>query len=206
MAAAPTRSSRRQALLDAAVRVFADKGFHAARVGDIAREAGVAYGLLYHYFPSKEDVLRTVFRETWGAMLESVHGIEAAGGPAAEQLRRVATVVLGSWKLNPDLVRVLVREVARSPQLEAEVAEIGHAMDALERIIRRGQETGELRGDLEPRIASWAVYGALEEILTGWVITRPPRDEDEVAEAVQTVVAIVLGGLLAETRARTEIG
>ena len=65
----PNRSNaqeeKRRLLLDAAVRVFARKGYHASRVGDIAEEAGVAYGLLYHYFESKEDVLLTVFRETW---------------------------------------------------------------------------------------------------------------------------------------------
>src|SRR5207342_1419224 len=70
--AVPDRSNaqgdKRRLLLDAAVRVFARKGYHAARVGDIAEEAGVAYGLLYHYFDSKEDVLRSVFRETDGSI------------------------------------------------------------------------------------------------------------------------------------------
>lgn len=194
--AVPTRADKRQLLLDAAIRVFARKGYHAARIGDIAQEAGVAYGLLYHYFASKERVLETVFRDTWTAMLEAVNGIEAAGGPAREQVRRVAAVVLGSWKLNPDLVRVLVREVTRSPHLQNEVGEIRQAMDALERIVTRGQEAGEFRASLHPRLAAWVVYGALEEVLTGWVMGAPPENDEDVAIAVRTVTELVCDGLV----------
>jgi TetR/AcrR family fatty acid metabolism transcriptional regulator len=196
--AVPTRADKRQLLLEAAIRVFARKGYHAARIGDIAQEAGVAYGLLYHYFASKEEVLETVFRDTWTAMLDAVSGIEAAGGPAREQVRRVATVVLGSWKLSPDLVRVLVREVARSPHLQSEIAEIRQAMDALERIVRSGQESGEFRESLDARLAAWVLYGALEEVLTGWVMGSPPADDDEVALAVRTVSELVCDGLVVD--------
>jgi len=192
----PARADKRQLLLDAAIRVFALKGYHAARIGDIAKEAGVAYGLLYHYFASKEEVLETVFRDTWTAMLDAIGGIEATGGPAREQVRRVAAVVLGSWKLNPDLVRVLVREVARSPQLQNEVGEIRQAMDALERIVQRGQEAGEFRGTLHTRLAAWVLYGALEEVLTGWVMGAPPENDDDVALAVRTVTEVVCDGLV----------
>jgi TetR/AcrR family fatty acid metabolism transcriptional regulator len=196
--AVPTRADKRQLLLDAAIRVFARKGYHAARIADIAQEAGVAYGLLYHYFPSKEDVLETVFRDTWTAMLDAINGIEAAGGPAREQVRRVAAVVLGSWKLNPDLVRVLVREVARSPHVQNEVDEIRQAMDALQRIVVQGQEAGEFRASLDPRLAAWILYGALEEVLTGWVMGAPPETEDDVALAVRTVTELVCDGLVVD--------
>ena len=198
--AVPTRADKRQVLLDAAIRVFARKGYHAARIGDIAQEAGVAYGLLYHYFASKESVLETVFRDTWTAMLDAVNGIEAAGGPAREQVRRVAAVVLGSWKLNPDLVRVLVREVTRSPHVQNEVGEIRLAMDALQRIVVRGQEAGEFRASLDPRLAAWILYGALEEVLTGWVMgaDAPPENDEGVALAVRTVTELVCDGLVVD--------
>jgi TetR/AcrR family transcriptional regulator, fatty acid metabolism regulator protein len=195
--AAPAVDKRRL-LLDAAIRVFAEKGYHACRVGDIAKAADVSYGLLYHYFPSKEAVLETIFRETWSDMLAAVSGIEEAGGPAREQVRRVATVVLGSWKLNPDLVRLLVREVARSPQLQEEIAEIRQAMDALERIVRQGQASGEFRPALDSRLAAWVVYGALEETLTGWVLGTPPDAGVDVERAVATVVELLCDGLVAD--------
>ena len=80
---------RRQEILDAAVRVFARKGFHTCRVGDIAEEAGVAHGLLYHYFASKDEVLETIFREAWGELLQAFRTAEATAEPAPEQLRKV---------------------------------------------------------------------------------------------------------------------
>jgi TetR/AcrR family fatty acid metabolism transcriptional regulator len=189
---------KRRLLLDAAIHVFARKGYHASRVGDIAKEAGVSYGLLYHYFGSKEEVLETIFRETWTAMLESARSIESTDAPAREQVRKVAAVVLGSWKLNPDLIRVLIREVTRSPHIHEEIEEISQAFDVLERIVKRGLEEGEFRQSVEPRLASWVLYGAIEEILTGWVIEQPPADDEEVAAAVRTVAEILCDGLVAE--------
>src|SRR6476659_5632548 len=117
-------ADRRAELLDAAVRVFAAKGFHASRVGDIATEAGVAHGLLYHYFRSKDEVLETIFRETWTTLVRETARIEAFEAPFREKLRRFARIYLGSWLVTPELVRVLVREVARSPEVGDRVDEI----------------------------------------------------------------------------------
>ena len=96
------QAERRRQILQAAVRTFAEKGYHAARVSDIAKEAGVAYGLVYHYFTSKEAVLESVFRETWGLMLAAIHDVEERGGPAPDQLRRVCKIVLRAWGDDPD--------------------------------------------------------------------------------------------------------
>jgi AcrR family transcriptional regulator len=193
--AATTATDRREQLLRAAVHVFAERGYHQARVGDIAEEAGVAHGLLYHYFSSKEDVLRTIFRESWSRLIAALHGIEEAGGPAPEQLRRIAAVLLRSWRDDPDLVRVLVREVARSPELAAQVDEVREAFLVIERVIARGQAEGSFRPELDPRLASWVVYGSLEELLTGWVLGQLPEGDEEVARAERTVIDVVCGGL-----------
>lgn len=186
---------RRRLILDAAVRVFARKGYHACRVSDIAEEAGVAHGLLYHYFPSKEAVLETVFSETWRDLLAAVRAVEEADAPARERLRQVAAILLRSWRRDPDLVRVLVRDVARSAHFQRQVAEINEAFAAIERIVERGQAAGEFRADLDARLASWIFYGALEEILTGWVLGQLPDEESAVKRAEQTVVDVVCGGL-----------
>jgi TetR/AcrR family transcriptional regulator, fatty acid metabolism regulator protein len=192
------QEEKRRLILDAAVRVFARKGYHTCRVGDIAEEAGVAYGLLYHYFSSKEEVLETVFRETWSELLEAMRGVEESGAPAREQLRQVAAILLRAWRRDPDLVRVLVREVARSPQMPRRVEEIGQAFRAIERIVARGQEEGEFRAELDPRLASWIFYGAIEEILTGWVLGQLPDGDEEVAKAERTVVEVIGGGFASD--------
>jgi TetR/AcrR family fatty acid metabolism transcriptional regulator len=191
----PAQEEKRRLILDAAVRAFARKGYHACRVGEIASEAGVAYGLVYHYFSSKDELLETIFRDTWREMLAAIEAVEAEGEPAAEQLRKVAAIVLRTWKRDPDLVRVLVREVTRSPQIQREVEEIEHAYDALERIVRDGQAKGELRDDVEPRLAALVLYGALEEILTSWVMGQLDDSDEEVDRAERAVVAIVSDGL-----------
>ncbi len=192
------QEEKRRLILDAAVRVFARKGYHTCRVGDIAEEAGVAYGLLYHYFSSKEEVLETVFRETWSELLEAMRGVEESGAPAREQLRQVAAILLRAWRRDPDLVRVLVREVARSPQMPRRVEEIGQAFRAIERIVARGQEEGEFRAELDARLASWIFYGAIEEILTGWVLGQLPDGDEEVAKAERTVVEVIGGGFASD--------
>ncbi|HVM17668.1 MAG TPA: TetR/AcrR family transcriptional regulator [Gaiellaceae bacterium] len=191
----PASEEKRQLILQGAVRAFARKGFHDARVGDIAAEAGVAHGLLYHYFESKEQLLLTVFSETWQALLEAVKMVEESGTDAREQIRRVAAIVLRTWGRDPDLVRVLVREVTRSPQLQNEVDEIGEALAAIERIVRGGQERGELRREIDARLAASIVYGALEEILTAWVLGQLPDGEEDVARAERAVVDILCDGL-----------
>ncbi len=190
-------ADRRGALLDAAVRVFARKGFRAARVGDIAAEAGVAHGLLYHYFRSKDEVLETIFRETWQLLAVETERIEAADVPLREQLRRFARVYLGSWLVTPERIGVLVREIARSPQVGQRVDEIDVVFQALARMIEAARKRGEVRADCDATFAGWAIYGALEEILTGWVLGQLPGEEEDVERAVSTVVDVACAGLAA---------
>jgi AcrR family transcriptional regulator len=192
------QEDKRRLLLDAAVRVFARKGYHAARVGDIAEEAGVAYGLLYHYFSSKEEVLRNVFRETWRALIATIESVERSGDTPREQLRKVAEILIRSWKRDPDLVRVLVLEVTRSQLLAGEMDEIVASFSVIQAIVERGQADGSVRGDLDARLASYVFYGAIDELLTGWVLGRLPDSDEDLARAERTVVEIVAGGLAPE--------
>jgi TetR/AcrR family transcriptional regulator, fatty acid metabolism regulator protein len=194
------QEERRRQILDAAVRAFAEKGYHACRVSDIAEEAGVAYGLVYHYFESKDAVLEAVFREMWGRMVGVIEGIIEMEESPREQLRKTCAFVLRTWRDYPDVVRVLVREVARSGDLfYREVEEIGLAFAALQRIVENGQAQKVFREDLPPRLGAWIIYGALEEILTGWVLGRLPGDDEDVREAERAVVAVLSNGLLIES-------
>jgi len=188
---------KRQLILTAAVRVFAAQGYEASRVGDVAKEAGVAYGLVYHYFGSKEAVLEAVFREQWGRLLAAVALAEETGNNAPEQLELVVKIVLRAWRDDPDLVRLLVREITRSPHIQDELDEIGQAFASLERMVRRGQADGTFRAELDPKLASWMLYGALEEVLTGWVLGQLPDDAAAVGAAEREVTATMVGGLRA---------
>jgi len=165
-------------------------------VGEIAEEAGVAYGLVYHYFDSKEAVLETIFRDTWTQMLARIREVADSGEPANEQVRKVTALLLRTWRRDPDLVRVLVREVTRSPeQMRRQIDEIGHAYDALEQIVANGQKTGEFRDDLDSQIAATIFYGALEEVLTAWVMGQLPDGDEGIAKAEQDVTGLLCDGL-----------
>jgi AcrR family transcriptional regulator len=200
-AGSTVQEERRRQILHAAVRAFARNGYHACRVSDIATEAGVAYGLVYHYYSSKEALLEAIFRETWGAMLETISSVEQLDEPARERVRKVTEIVLRTWKRDPDLVRVLVREVTRSSQLQRETGEIDLAFQALQRIVEQGQAEGDFRSDLDARLTATIWYGALEEILTGWAFGQLPDGEEDVARAERAVVQIVAGGLTGDRAA-----
>jgi AcrR family transcriptional regulator len=186
---------KRTRILDAAIRVFAEHGYHEARVGDIAEDAGVAHGLLYHYFASKDEVLRTIFVENWGELIGRFRAVEDSDEPAPEKLEGIAKILLRTWRNDPALVTVMVREVARSHQLQAQVEDVREAFAIVQRVIEAGQAEGTVRPDVDARLASWLFYGGLEEVLTGWVLAQLPDGEDDVARAERTAIELALHGL-----------
>lgn len=198
------RSAKRQQILDAATRVFASRGYHGARVSDIAREAGIAYGLVYHYFRNKDEILDTIFAERWGAFVGVVDGIAAGEQPAAEKLRQLAALVLFAYRRRPDWVKVLVFEIQRTSRFSEpeQIEAVGRLFRSVARIVRVGQESGELRRDLDANLVCLAFIGALETMITSQVlgVMRLP-DESQAADdrTVRTVVSLFLGGLAARS-------
>ena len=189
------QTDKRTLILDAAIRVFAEHGYHGARVADIAEDAGVAHGLLYHYFASKDEVLRTIFVENWGELIGRFRAVEDADESASEKLEGIAKILLRTWRNDPALVTVMVREVARSQQLQAQVTEVREAFAIVERVIEQGQKQGTFRADVDAQLASWIFYGGLEEVLTGWVLGQLPDGEEDVTRAERTAIELALRGL-----------
>ena len=175
--------------------MFAAHGYHGARVGDIASDAGVAHGLLYHYFASKDDVLMTMFVENWGELIARFRAVEASDEPAPQKLEGIAKILLRTWRNDPALVTVMVREVARSQQIQERVEDVREAFLIVQRVVEQGQREGTLRRDVDARLASWILYGGLEEVLTAWVLGQLPDAEEDVERAEQTAVELALRGL-----------
>src|SRR3954465_8621307 len=192
------QEDKRLLSVDAAVRVFARKGYHTSRVGDIAEEAGVAHGLLYHYFRSKEELLETIFRETWRDVLDAVRAVEETDESARDRLAGIAKILLRAWRRDPDLVRVLVREVTRSSHLQRRIDEIELAFAGLERVIARGQAEGEFRGDLDRPGAGCVFYGAPKDPPPGGVPEKRENGEEPTARAEERFVRVFCGGLPAD--------
>ena len=140
-------------ILDAAVRVFARQGFHTCRVSDIADEAGVAYGLVYHYFRSKDEVLDTLFLERWDVMLEAIAEIDRRDVPARDKLYAVASFIVDSYRHDPELMKVIIVEVTRAANSfgAAHLAKIREAYGQIQGIVEKAQASGEFRDDRDRR-------------------------------------------------------
>lgn len=196
MAKAPPVDKRRQ-ILDAAIRVFARQGFHATRVADIADEAGVAYGLVYHYFRSKEEVLNELFSERWSLLLAAIEETDRSGATPRGKLEAVATFIIESYRHDPELMKVIIVEVTRAANSfgRTHLAEIRAAYESIARIVAAGQEAGAFRRDLDPFFATMSFYGAIEQLLSGWIFEVIPASGDSFEHAKELVVATICDGL-----------
>jgi TetR/AcrR family fatty acid metabolism transcriptional regulator len=196
-ARAKSASDKRRLILDAAVRVFARQGFHACRVSDIADEAGVAYGLVYHYFASKDEVLDTLFLERWNIMLELIREVDREQIPVREKLRAIASFIVESYRHNPDLMKVIIVEVTRAANSfgNTHIATIREAYDLIGGMIAKAQSEGVFKPEIEARFAAMAFYGAIEQLLTGWIFELLPQGEEDFERAKWLVVETVCGGL-----------
>ncbi len=196
-AGAKAAPDKRRLILDAAVRVFARQGFHACRVADIADEAGVAYGLVYHYFGSKDEVLDTLFLERWKVMLELIREVDAEPLPVREKLRAIASFIIDSYSHDPDLMKVIIVEVTRAANSfgDTHIGTIREAYELIARIVQRAQDEGVFKAEIEARFAAMAFYGVIEQLLTGWIFDLLPQGEEEFERAKWIVVETVCGGL-----------
>jgi TetR/AcrR family transcriptional regulator, fatty acid metabolism regulator protein len=190
-------ADRRRQILDAAVRVFARRGFTACRVSDIADEAGVAYGLVYHYFQSKEQVLDTLFLERWDILLEAISDVDNRRGAARDKLYAVAGFIIDSYRHDPELMKVIIVEVTRAANSfgARHLDKIREAFARIADIVRNAQQEGSFRTEIAPEFAAMAFYGAIEQVLTGWIFGLLDDSDASFDDAKRFVVDTICGGL-----------
>ena len=190
---------KRRVILDAAVRVFAREGFHTCRVSDIADEAGVAYGLVYHYFKSKDQVLDTLFLDRWDVLLDAIRHTDAQDIPASEKLEAIAGFIIESYRHDPDLMKVIIVEVTRAANSfgAVHIGKIGEAYALIRGVVEKAQQSGEFRAEIPAEFAVMAFYGAIEQVLTGWIFGLLAEGEEEYERAKAHVVQTICGGLAA---------
>jgi TetR/AcrR family fatty acid metabolism transcriptional regulator len=195
--AAPAATDKRRVILDAAVRVFARQGFHTCRVSDIADEARVAYGLVYHYFSSKEEILDTLFLERWDLMLEAISQADAEQPTAPEKLYAIAAFIVDSYRYDPELMKVIIVEVTRAANTfgRTHLAKIREAYDRITEIVERGRADGVFRAEIDPAFAALGFYGLIEQVLTGWIFESEPVAEERLERAKTLIVDTICRGL-----------
>ncbi len=194
-----TRSAQtRDRIIAAATEVFARSGFHGAKVADIAERAGIAYGLVYHYFHNKDDILAAIFSERWGEYVTYLHEVGDMDLGFREQMRRLVHFWVEMYRREPDLMTVLINEVTRSYEfLEShDIGTVMVAFDAIEEMIRKARDRGEISRDVDPQVASYVVFGAAEMVLTGYVMGTLRRDDPSAfARDEGQLLEILLDGL-----------
>ncbi len=188
---------KRRLILDAAIRVFARKGFHHCRVSDVADEAGVAYGLVYHYFDSKEEILNQVFSERWQLMLDAIAEIDRQEVPARDKLYMVASFIIDSYRHDPDLMKVIIVEVTRAANSfgQTHLDVIRQAYDRIGDIVEKARRDGSFKSDISSQFAAMCFYGAIEQLLSAWIFDIVPQTDEEFERAKSLVVEAICGGL-----------
>jgi len=188
---------KRRNILDAAIRVSARQGFHSTRVSDIADEAGVAYGLVYHYFTSKDEVLNELFTERWSLLLAAIDEADGSAESPRNKLAAVAAFIVDSYRHEPELMKVIIVEVTRAANSfgRTHLPEIRRAYDSITKIVAEGQEVGAFRRDIDPAFASMSFYGAIEQLLSGWIFEVIPASATDFEQAKELVVATICDGL-----------
>ena len=194
---------KRRAILHAALRVFADKGYHGCRIADVARQAGVAYGLVYHYFRDKDELLESVIEEQWAILVGAIRAIADGPGGAAEKVASVIRFALDVFRTAPAAVRVLILEVPRTPgglRAGGTRQTFDTALHLVADIVQRGQAAGELRRDVDPAVAAASVLGILDMNIAGMVtglLTAPQPTEEELERMRNQIVAVALQAIAA---------
>ncbi|GAC1321990.1 MAG: hypothetical protein NVSMB25_16520 [Thermoleophilaceae bacterium] len=189
---------KRRLILDAAIHVFAREGYHRCRVADVADEAGVAYGLVYHYFNSKEEILDTLFTERWQLMLDAITEIDAGVAfPARDKLYRVASFIIDSYRHEPDLMKVIIVEVTRAANTfgRAHLEKIREAYMMIATIVDSARRDGSFKADISAEFAAMCFYGAIEQLLSGWIFGYLPQSDEDLERAKSLVVETICGGL-----------
>jgi TetR/AcrR family fatty acid metabolism transcriptional regulator len=201
-ASAPERLSagadpeKRRRILEAAVRTFGRRGFHEARIADIAADAKVAEGTVYLYFRNKEDLLGVVFDESMDGVLEKGRAVARSAAPAAERLTSLVDLHLEFIGSDRDLASVFQIELRRSARLVERFSrsKLVEHFRLLGDVLRDGIARGEFREDLDPRLAVRILFGAADEILSEWLLSG----EKKPSANARLLVGTLLNGFAVE--------
>lgn len=160
-------------ILDGALKVFAEYGFHQSQVSKIAKEAGVADGTIYLYFKSKEDILICLFRELLGELVDKLNAIVQQSASAKDAIRSICEIHYTELENNTDIAYVTQIELRQST-IELRKA-IGQAVkpyiELIENVLKKGITNKEFRADIDVKLTRLLLFGAMDEVVTSWLIS-----------------------------------
>ncbi|MFL6374331.1 MAG: TetR/AcrR family transcriptional regulator [Pyrinomonadaceae bacterium] len=172
-AASATAADKRELILGAATRVFAQSGYFNSKVADVAAEAGIADGTVYLYFKSKDEILHSIFDRAMEKFIGEGRRQLADWATPVDRLRKIAELHLERLGADRDLAIVFQVELRGSIKHMQEFSAAGFAeyLDIIRETIEAGQKSGDLRKDVKPIVAAKVLYGSLDEMVTNWVLS-----------------------------------
>ena len=187
-------TDKREAILRSAIKVFAQKGYFNSKVADIAGEAGIADGTVYLYFKSKEEILHSVFDRAMEEFIAEGRREIAKIESAENRLRKIAELHLERLGSDRDLAIVFQVELRGSTKFMEEFSGGGFAeyLEIIRQTIEDGQKDGTFRKDLKPITVAKILYGALDEMVTNWILSKR---EYPLAPMANEVLKIFFGGV-----------
>jgi TetR/AcrR family fatty acid metabolism transcriptional regulator len=191
-----SRANKRTLITNAAVDVFAEKGFHQARIADIAKRAGVADGTIYLYFKNKEDLLLSVFEEKMDYLLTELGAsLEGIQDPE-ERIRQFARFHFRQVRDNPAAAEVLQVELRLSNKFlkEYRPEKLWAYLGVFGQIVREGQAQNIFDRNIDPFISMWAFFGSIDEIAMQWVLSRN-SERFSLEQAAEQVADVFIRGL-----------
>jgi TetR/AcrR family fatty acid metabolism transcriptional regulator len=195
--------NKHQKILQAAIKVFSEKGFYNSRVSEIAKEANVADGTIYLYFKNKDDILISLFEEEFGKVVLDMRAALAQEKDALQKIKRFAITHLSIVSKHPHLAEVMGVEVRQSTKFMKEYVNqpFIEYLNLIRSVVTEGQEKGLLRKDLTPGVMKRALFGALDEMARYWVLST--KKKHSIDEAALQISDIFIRGMMTEEARKT---
>jgi len=197
------KKTKEAAIFDAACSVIRDKGFHQARITDIAQAAGISYGLVYHYFKSKTDLFDAILKEWWGGLFATMDLCDAEDLDVREKLGAIINYFLDMYEKRPDMVHIFITEISRSSAnlTPSRVAWFRTFMTRTERIIAEGQSAAVLRSDVKAIYLTYIFLGALDSFVSVMVLEKLPiKGRVQKQRIAAALLEVFLNGARAASR------
>ncbi len=190
-------ADKREAILRAAIKIFARKGYFTSKVADIAGEAGIADGTVYLYFKSKDEILHSIFDQAMERFIAEGRDELAKIDSPVERLRKIAELHLQRLGADRDLAVVFQVELRGSTKYMQEFSAAGFHdyLEVIRKTIEDGQNSGVLRSDIKPVICAKILYGSLDEMVTNWILSKKAYPLQPMAAEV---LKIFLDGMAAK--------
>lgn len=188
-------TDKREAILRAAIKVFAVKGYFNSKVADIASEAGIADGTVYLYFKSKEEVLHSIFDRAMSEFIEEGKREISLIAAPEDRIRKIAQLHLEKLGSDRDMAVVFQVELRGSTKFMQEFSAAGFSeyLDIIRQTIEDGQKAGAFRSDIKPIVCAKILYGALDEMVTNWILSKRSYPLVPMADEV---LRIFFGGVM----------